>query len=215
MTLSQSSDLLSPLAYTGQWQRGRPWNAIGRFDPEMPLRTWGCGKSMAPREQYNSNHTFVRREGPGSWGGDIGAGSLWSSQQVGKGFPDGSVVKNLPANAGDASLISGSGRYPGGKNGNILQYSCLKNPTNRGAWGCSPWGHKELDTTKRLNTQASGLTFHSVSIYCVPVTYQLLSCALADVEGEFLRALVAGGSQLDSASQSFLGVISKWDSDLG
>ena len=50
------------------------------------------------------------------------------------GFPDGSVVKNPPANAGDVSLIPGSGRSPGVENGNPLQYSCLGNPMERGAW---------------------------------------------------------------------------------
>ena len=44
------------------------------------------------------------------------------------------MVKNLPANAGDISSITGSGRSPGGGNGNPLQYSCLKNPMDRGAW---------------------------------------------------------------------------------
>ena len=43
------------------------------------------------------------------------------------------VVKNMPANAGDAALISGSGRSPGEGNGNPLQYSCLGNLMNRGA----------------------------------------------------------------------------------
>ena len=42
------------------------------------------------------------------------------------GFPGGSVVKNPPANAGDAGLIAGSGISPLGENGNPLQYSCLK-----------------------------------------------------------------------------------------
>ena len=46
----------------------------------------------------------------------------------------GSVVKNLPANAGDTGLILGSGRPPGGGNGNPLQYSCLENPMGRVAW---------------------------------------------------------------------------------
>ena len=50
------------------------------------------------------------------------------------GFPDGSVVKNLPANAADMGLIPGLGRSPGGGNGNPLQYSCLENPMDRGAW---------------------------------------------------------------------------------
>ena len=45
----------------------------------------------------------------------------------GQGFPCGSVEKNLPANAGDSSLILGSGRSPGEGNSNPLQYSCLRN----------------------------------------------------------------------------------------
>ena len=47
------------------------------------------------------------------------------------------MVKNLPANAGDirdADLILGLGRSPGGGHDNPLQYSCLKNPMDRGAW---------------------------------------------------------------------------------
>ena len=50
------------------------------------------------------------------------------------GLPSGSVVKNQPANAGDVGLIPGSGRSPGGGHGNPLQYSCLENPMDRGAW---------------------------------------------------------------------------------
>ena len=49
-------------------------------------------------------------------------------------FPDGSVVKNLPANAGDVGLIPGSGRSSGEGNGNPLQYACLGNPMDSGAW---------------------------------------------------------------------------------
>ena len=47
------------------------------------------------------------------------------------------VVENTPASAGDirdAGLITGSGRSPGEGNGNPLQYSCLGNPMDRGAW---------------------------------------------------------------------------------
>ena len=53
------------------------------------------------------------------------------------GFLGGSVVKNLPADAGDetdSGLIPGLGRSPGGGNGNVLQYSRLGNPMDRGAW---------------------------------------------------------------------------------
>ena len=60
-------------------------------------------------------------------------GRLW----IAMGFPSGSVVKNLTANAenkGDLSLIPGLGRSPGGGNINTVQYSCLENPMDRGTW---------------------------------------------------------------------------------
>ena len=50
------------------------------------------------------------------------------------GFPGGTVVKNLPTNAGDVGLIPGSRRSLGVGTGNPLQYSCLENSMDRGAW---------------------------------------------------------------------------------
>ena len=50
------------------------------------------------------------------------------------GFPGGSVVKKPSANAGDPGSILGWGRSPGEENGNPLQYSCLGNCLDRGAW---------------------------------------------------------------------------------
>ena len=50
------------------------------------------------------------------------------------GFPGGSEVKASAWNAGDPGLIPGSGRSPGEGNGNPLQYSCLENPMEGGAW---------------------------------------------------------------------------------
>ena len=50
------------------------------------------------------------------------------------GFPGGTVVKNPPANAGEAGLLPGLGRSPGVGNGNPFQYSCLENFSGRGAW---------------------------------------------------------------------------------
>ena len=56
------------------------------------------------------------------------------------GFPDGLVVKNPPAKAGDVGSISGSGRSSGEGNGNPLQYSFLENSMNRGAWQAAVHG---------------------------------------------------------------------------
>ena len=50
------------------------------------------------------------------------------------GFPGGLVIKNQPANAEDVGSIPGLGKCPGEGNGNPLQYSCLKNSMDRGAW---------------------------------------------------------------------------------
>ena len=63
---------------------------------------------------------------------DRNSNSLNLKEKV--GFPGSTVVKNLPANAGDAGSVPGSGRSSGGRNGNPLQYSCLENPMDRGVW---------------------------------------------------------------------------------
>ena len=64
------------------------------------------------------------------------------------GVPGGTVVKNSPANAGegDVGLILGSGRSSGGGNGNPLQYSCLENPKDRGAWWATVHGVTKSQT---------------------------------------------------------------------
>ena len=65
----------------------------------------------------------------------------WASQVV-------LVVKNPPANAGYTGSVSGSGRSPGGGLGNRLQYSCLENPIDRGAWWAAEHRIAELDTSE-------------------------------------------------------------------
>ena len=67
------------------------------------------------------------------------------------GFPGGTVIKNLPANAGDTrdtSSMLGLGRSTGGGHGHPLQYACLENPIDRGAWWVSLEGLKESETAK-------------------------------------------------------------------
>ena len=63
-------------------------------------------------------------------------------------FPDGSVIKNLSASAGNSGSLPGLGRSLGEGNGNTLQYSYLGNPMDRGAWPATVHGVvKELDMT--------------------------------------------------------------------
>ena len=65
-------------------------------------------------------------------------------------------MKNLPANAGNAGLIHGSGRSPGEGNGNLLQYSYLENSMDRGAWLATVHGIKGSDTTEPLTLDVNG-----------------------------------------------------------
>ena len=58
-------------------------------------------------------------------------------------FPGGSVVNNLPVDAGDAGSIPGLGRGPGGGHGNPIQYSCMENSKDRGGWQATIHGVAE------------------------------------------------------------------------
>ena len=78
-------------------------------------------------------------------------------------LPGGSVVKNLPGNAGDSGSIPGSGRSPGEGNGNPLQYSCLENPMDRGAWRAMAHGvTKESDTAEHKHAVPAEVTLIKV-----------------------------------------------------
>ena len=70
------------------------------------------------------------------------------------GFPGGSVVKSVPARAGDMGSIPGLRRSPAEGNENPLQYLCLENPMDRGAWRATVHGVWE---TERLRTHACAL----------------------------------------------------------
>ena len=74
-------------------------------------------------------------------------------------FPGDSDGKASAYNAGDLGSIPGQGRSSGEGNGNPLQYSCLENPMDGGAWQAttSPWGCKELDMTERIHSLTHSL----------------------------------------------------------
>ena len=81
--------------------------------------------------------------------------------------------KESICNSGAAGSVPGSGRSSGERRENPLQYSCLGNPTDRGAWqDYSSWGHKALDATGRLNTTT---TLNRSSLSCVSYTLIKLS----------------------------------------
>ena len=69
------------------------------------------------------------------------------------GFPDGSEDKASASNMGDLGLIPGSGRSPGEGNGNPLQYFCLENPMDRGAWWAT------VHRVAKSRTRPSDFTF--------------------------------------------------------
>ena len=79
------------------------------------------------------------------------------------------MVKNPPANAGDtrdANSIPGSGRSPGGGSGNLLQYSCLGNPMDRGAW----WATVHRAMVRRVTKSRTRLrSTHTGTIWYVLV----------------------------------------------
>ena len=101
------------------------------------------------------------------------------------------MVKNPPASAGDVTgggLIPGSGRSPGGRNGNPLQYSCFENPMDRGAWRTTiHWVTNESDKTGQLNNNMLQLhirhecfSYTKCSVCSDPHTSSLKSLELHD-----------------------------------
>ena len=76
------------------------------------------------------------------------------------------MVKNLPASAGDtrdSGSVLGLGRYPGEGGGNPLQYSCLENPIDRGAWWATVYGVTKSQT--RLSTFSTTINIFRVMIF--------------------------------------------------
>ena len=98
------------------------------------------------------------------------------------------MLKNLPANAGDIrdkGSVPGSGRCPGGGNGNPLQYSCLENPRDRGAWQATVYGVAK-NWTRLNDLEACNITWR-----CSPIPSREASVvpALRPCQPSFLPIL--------------------------
>ena len=87
------------------------------------------------------------------------------------GLPRDAVVKNPPANAGDLGLIPGWGRSPGEGNGNPLQYSCLENPMDGGAWWATVHGvaKSQIRLSDLTNLTLATIQLLFLGTWCLPV----------------------------------------------
>ena len=100
------------------------------------------GRDRDPEVENGHVGTSGEGEGETNWEIRINIYTLW-------GFPGGSDCKESACNAGDPGSIPGSGRSPGEGNDSPLQYSCLENPMDSGAWWATVHGGgKESDTTE-------------------------------------------------------------------
>ena len=108
----------------------------GELHPRSPLRplsAWDSAISLPAL--WGKHHPLLVPSSPSNSGGDQ---TPLHALPI---LPGGSVVKNLPAgDTGDPGSIPGSGRSPGGGNGNPVQYSCLENPRDGGAWWAAVYG---------------------------------------------------------------------------
>ena len=92
----------------------------------------------------------------------------FSTNILDSGFSGGSLIKNPPANSRDPSLIPGSRRSPGERNGKPLQFLPGKSHGQRSLAGYSPWSGKESDTTEQLNnTQLYSALLHCLFLNLV------------------------------------------------
>ena len=109
------------------------------------------------------------------------------------GFPGGSMLKNLPTNAGDVSLIPGLGRSPGGGNGNPLQYSSLENPMDRGAWRATVHGITKrwtwLSMCTRVDINTNNCVFDGWLLFFLFFVFWWMTFKITELDHWFCMSL--------------------------
>ena len=105
-------------------QRTRQRRGVIRAQALYTQKSEICGQRQGRSNPTRQQHSLL----------PLGFTDILTTSDVFSGFPGGSVVKNLPAKAEDPDSVPGFGRSPGEGNGNPLQYSCLGNPMDIGAW---------------------------------------------------------------------------------
>ena len=129
----------------------------------LSLHWWGGAKGCES-ERASERRDLDKDVGEVYFSSPVHPPQLWglvifdSSPHTIKVFKVVLVVKNLPANAADirdSGSIPGSGRFPGGGNGNPLHYSCLDNPMDRGTWQATDHGVAKSQTCMSTHTYRS------------------------------------------------------------
>ena len=144
----------STLAWKIPWM-GEP-GRLGSMGSRRVRHDWETSLShftfMHWRRKWQPTPVFLPGESQGWW--SLVGYRLWGRTESDRTEvteqqqqPDGSVVKNLPASAGDTGSITVSGRLCGEGNGNLLQRSCPGNPWTEEPGRLQSWDHKELDMT--------------------------------------------------------------------
>ena len=158
MTWPQAQDCLAP-PKARRSRKESPWDLWGECGPADTF-VWTFGLLNQEKIHFGC---FKRPPPPSpklSLFGTVTLRYEW-------GLPNVSVVKDPPANAGDLGSIPESGRSSRGGNGNPLQYSCLENPMDRGAWRATDHGVQRVRhnwvTTTTTNHQAFWLRRLSLS----------------------------------------------------
>ena len=117
----------------------------------------GLGRSPGEGKGYPLQYSSLENSSP--WG--------HKESDTTERLPVSGILKNPPANCKchrGHGLIPGLGRSLGIENGDLLQYSCLKNSMDRGLVGYSPWGHKESGTTENTPTHITWI-YHSLFMH--------------------------------------------------